>query len=118
MAELYLERLSGKITSLNLLTPEEVVLECKHFFSGAALYANGQICATLTTAGFGLKLPAGVRNRLIEEKAGQALRYFDKAPVKKEYVALSQAVVDDPDRLRSLLELSISYVTDRRRAAG
>ena len=117
MAEPYLEILSSKIASLGLSTSEGIVLECKHFFSGAALYANGQICASLTAAGFGLKLPADVRNRLIEEEAGQALRYFEKAPVKKEYVALSQPVVDDPERLKLLLTLSIGYVTEGRRAA-
>ncbi|MGB7033246.1 MAG: hypothetical protein WBF29_17540, partial [Syntrophobacteria bacterium] len=86
MAESYLKILSGKITSLELSTSKGVSLECKHFFSGAALYANGKICASLTPAGFGLKLPAEVRNRLIEEGDGQELRYFETAPVKREYV--------------------------------
>jgi hypothetical protein len=83
MAAPYLKLLSRKITSLELPTSEEVLLECKHFFSGAALYANGKSCASLTPAGFGLKLPAEVRNRLIEEGDGQELRYFETAPVKK-----------------------------------
>ncbi len=117
MAEPYLKLLSRKITSLELPTSDEVLLECKHFFSGAALYANGKICASLTPAGFGLKLPAEVRNRLIEEGDGQELRYFETAPVKREYVALSQSVVDDPERLKSLLNLSIGYVVDRERTA-
>ena len=117
MAESYLKILSGKITSLELSTSKGVSLECKHFFSGAALYANGKICASLTPAGFGLKLPVEVRNRLIEEGDGKELRYFETAPVKREYVALSQSVVDDPERLQSLLNLSIGYVVDRERAA-
>lgn len=58
MAEPYLEMMSQKITSLKLATPEWIQLECRHFFNGAALYANGKICASLAPAGFGLKLPA------------------------------------------------------------
>jgi len=113
MAEPYLTALSEKIAELELSTSEGVVLECKHFFSGAALYANGKICASLTPAGFGLKLPAEVRDRLITEGEGTELRYFEKAPIKKEYVALSESVVDDLERLKSLLELSIGYRMDQ-----
>ena len=110
MAEPYFEMLSVKIASLRLQDSVDATLECKHFFSGAALYANGKVCASLTPAGFGLKLPAEIRNRLIEEGDGGELRYFEKAPVKKAYVALSQSIVDDPDRLKSLLGQSIDYV--------
>ena len=113
MAEPYLTTLSEKIAKLELSASEGVVLECKHFFSGAALYANGKICASLTPAGFGLKLPAEVRERLIAEGEGSELRYFEKAPVKKEYVVLPEAAVDDPERLKALLNQSVSHITDR-----
>lgn len=43
MAEPYLKMISRMITSLELATPEGVTLECRHFFSGAALYANEKI---------------------------------------------------------------------------
>jgi TfoX/Sxy family transcriptional regulator of competence genes len=117
MAEPYLEMLSKKIKSLSLEVSEEILLECKHFFSGAAVYANGKICASLTPIGFGLKLPVEVKNLLIDQGNGQELRYFTNAPLKKEYVALSQSVVDDNERLKSLLELSIRYVVQGERAA-
>ena len=112
MAEPYLESLTKKIDTLELPTSDELILEFKHFFSGAALYANGKICASLTPAGFGLKVPGDVRKRLIDVGEGGELHYFVKAPVKKMYVVLPQAVVDDPQRLRSLLELSIAYVLE------
>lgn len=112
MAEPYLAMLAEKIADLDLPTSEEVLLESRHFFSGAALYANGNICASLTPAGFGLKLPTEVRRKLIEKGEGRELRYFEKAPIKKQYVALSESVVDDPKALRSLLEQCIAYVTD------
>lgn len=81
MAEPYLEALSRKIAALDLWVSDEVQLEYKHFFSGAALYVNGKICASLTPAGFGLKLPAKVRDRLIREGRARELRYFAKAPL-------------------------------------
>lgn len=110
MAKPYLERLSRMVANLELLDSGEVSLECKHFFSGAALYANGRICASLTPAGLALKLPAEVRARLIEKGEGMELRYFEKSPVKKEYVLLSGTVEKDRERLRSLLNQSIGYV--------
>ena len=116
MAEPYLEMLSTRITSLNLSGPENVALEYKHFFSGAALYANGKICASLTPAGFGLKLPVETRRKLIENGEGKELRYFKNAPVKREYVALSEAVKDDPEKLKSLLNQSVNYVTRHEQA--
>ena len=117
MAQPYLEKLSRKIRILELVDSDDISLECKHFFSGAALYANGKICASLTPAGFGLKLPIEVRNRLIEDGDGHELRYFEKAPAKRGYAVLSQSVVEDPERLKSLLKLSIGYVTESEEAA-
>jgi TfoX/Sxy family transcriptional regulator of competence genes len=110
MARPYLEELSKLIVGLNLPNSEEYDIECKHFFSGAALYVNGKIFASLSPAGLGLKLPEDTKSRLIEEGDGAELRYFEKSPVKKEYVALSQVVQDDKERLNSLLSQSINYV--------
>ena len=110
MAEPYLEMLTRIVENTDFVTVEQVMLECKHFFSGAALYANGKVCASLTPAGFGLKLPAEVRTRLIEAGEAGELRYFEKAPVKKEYVVLSETIVDDSERLTSLLNQCVGYV--------
>lgn len=112
MAEPYLKTLSQKIDGLDLPDSDQILLECKHFFSGAALYANGKIIGSLTPAGFGLKLPADARERLINKGDASELRYFDKAPVKRKYVALSDSVVDDPHTLKELLALSIRYVLE------
>jgi len=113
VAQPFLTLLATKIAGVGLQTSDEIQLETKHFFSGAALYVNGRICASLTPAGFGLKLPADVRDQLIKDGKGTELRYFEKAPVKKEYVSLSEPVANDPDELRPLLELSIEHVLRR-----
>ena len=61
-------------------------LVCKHFFSGAALYSNMTICASLTPAGIAFKLPEQRCLDLIASGRAFPLRYFDKSPVKKGYV--------------------------------
>ena len=114
MADPYVENLSAMIKRLELSVDKIGQLECRHFFSGAALYANGKICASLTPVGFGLKLPAEVRMQLIETIDGTELRYFENSPVKKDYVALSKRVLQDDEWLRSLLLNSIEFVTGER----
>ena len=64
-------------------------LVCKHFFSGAALYADGVICASLTPVGLAFKLPAKLCSELIDCGAASELKYFAKSPVKKGYVLFS-----------------------------
>ena len=48
MAEPYLGRLVTMLGGARPKTSRGVRLQCRHFFSGAALYANGTICASLT----------------------------------------------------------------------
>ena len=110
MAKPYLEQLSNMIDDLGFKTSGQIILECKHFFSGAALYVNGRICASLTPAGLGVKLPKEVRDKILFEGKGTKLRYFKNTPVKKEYVTLPQSIVDDPVQMRSLLSISIEYI--------
>jgi TfoX/Sxy family transcriptional regulator of competence genes len=69
----------------------EVTIECKHFFGGAAAYANGRIFMTLTSVGVALKLPEESRAE-VTDLGGMPLRYFPKGPIKKDYVIV-------PDRL-------------------
>ena len=66
-------------------------LMCKHFFSGAALYLNKTICASLTPAGFAFKLPDQRCSELIASEKASPLRYFEKSPVKNGYVLFSHA---------------------------
>ena len=83
MAEPFLENL--KVLASQHLK-EQSGIECKHFFSGAALYANGLICASLTPVGLAFKLPDDLCRELIESGAAFPLKYFAKSPVKKDYV--------------------------------
>ena len=109
MAEPYLERLSQIVAHLGPFSAEGVTLETKHFFSGAALYANGKICASLSPAGLALKLPEEARQKLIAEGKGKEFRFFAKGPIKRDYVALSESVVQDEEILRILIDVSAGY---------
>src|SRR5262249_34801877 len=52
-----------------------ITIECRHFFSGAAAYANGRIFMTLTSVGVALKLPQESQAELTRRGA-KPLRYF------------------------------------------
>jgi TfoX/Sxy family transcriptional regulator of competence genes len=110
MAEPYLERLSQITARLEPVLTGNLKLETKHFFSGAAVYANGKICASLSPTGFAVKLPAEVRSRLINEGKGQEFRFFPNGPIKREYVALSDSILQDDEMLREIINMSASYV--------
>ena len=110
MAEPYLERLSQIVAGLEPLQIRGVTLECKHFFSGAALCANRKICASLGPVGFALKLPERHRQDLISTGKGEEFRFFPTGPVKRDYVVLSGSGIQDENELHELLVASVNYV--------
>ena len=109
MTEPYFERLSQIASGFRPLLIDGVTLETKHFFSGAALYANGKICASLSPAGFAIKLPSKIRLSLINDGKGKDVRFFAKGPIKREYVALSESILQDDETLGRLIGMSVSY---------
>ncbi len=111
MAEPYLERLITMVREARPAKPPGVRLECRHFFSGAALYANGTICASLTPVGFAVKLSEQSRAALLRERRGRPLRYFMGGPIKKQYVVFSRATAADQAGVRAFLQESIRYAT-------
>ena len=89
--------------------PSSVEIACRHFFGGAAAYANGRICISLTGVGLAMKLPAADRDRLLEQ-GGEPLRYFPTGPVKKQYVVVPQRFHDDEESLMLWARRSIEHV--------
>ena len=82
MAHPYLKQLQDLVGTIN---HGDVELVCKHFFSGAALYADGKICASLTPAGLAFKLPQQRCKDLIDSRIALPLCYFEGAPKKTNY---------------------------------
>ena len=109
MGQPYFDLLTAEFHHLS--APRGVTVECKHFFSGAALYANGKIFASLTPAGLAIKLPETSRAALRRDRRGGPLRYFKGGPIKKEYVVLSPGTASDAKAVREFLLAGVSYVT-------
>ncbi len=105
MAKEYLQQLVKFIDRVRNGRYDNIELECKHFFSGAALYANNRICITLTPVGLGVKLPPRSREQLLANEKAITLKYFSKAPVKKDYVLF-------PDGLETGHKLIDQYVRE------
>ena len=118
MAEPYFERLTTILHESRLVKPRSVRLECKHFFSGAALYANGTIFASLTPVGFAVKLSEESRAALVRQRRGRPLRYFKGGPVKKNYAVLAGTTAADSAAIRVLLRESVLYVTCGKKKAS
>jgi len=109
MAQEYLQQLTALIKQSTAGRFKGVKLECKHFFSGAAVYADGRICISLTPVGFAIKLPEESRNILLKEKGAKPLRYFPKGPIKEGYAVLPIAMLKDAKALRRWVKASIEY---------
>ncbi len=111
MAKEYLDKLTQFIDLIVL--NGDVKLECKHFFSGAALYVNGKICISLTPVGLALKLPEKVRNELLKSSIAVPLKYFAKAPIKKDYVLFTNGIDSKIKALFDYVKQSIEYVANQ-----
>ena len=83
MAQPYLNTLEMMVVQY---LPATDALQCKHFFSGAALYVDTRICLSLTPAGLAFKLPEEVCEKLVKSANFSPLQYFANSPVKKGYV--------------------------------
>jgi len=68
MAKEYLDKLTELLKRATARRFTFVKFECKHFFSGAAVYADGRICMSYTPAGFAIKLPENHRDKPLQKK--------------------------------------------------
>jgi len=86
MAEPYLSDLSELAAEWMRADKRVGDLECKHFFSGAAVYRDGKIIASLTPVGLAFKVPDQVYGDLLSSGSAIPLRYFPNGPIKQNYV--------------------------------
>lgn len=109
MAEPFLSDLESIIEAARVRDGCAGDILCKHFFSGAAAYVDGHIFMTLTPVGLALKLPE-IEHDSLFERGAESLRYFPKAPVKKDYVLLPNQLIDDAGVLSGWISRSIGFV--------
>lgn len=77
-------------------------LEVRHFFSGAAVYREETMVASLTPVGLAFKVPATTRGAMLEGEEAVPLRYFPNAPIKRDYVLFPEPEIE-PTRAARLL---------------
>jgi len=94
MAKEYFEKLNNLISKTKIANEVNVDLEVKHFFSGAALYADGKICVSWFPAGIAFKMSETDAQKLIQSGQAIPLIYFPKGHTKKGY-----AVFEHPDSI-------------------
>jgi len=109
MAQEYLDDLSALLARVDPALPPESTIEVKHFFGGAAAYVDGTIFMSLTKVGPALKLPEPDRERLFRSKEAKKLRYFPKAPVKKQYALFKKCFLEDDGALKTWIEKSVAF---------
>jgi TfoX/Sxy family transcriptional regulator of competence genes len=108
MVESFRADLAALISRSGLSSRDRGRIECRHFFSGAAAYADGKIFMSLSPAGLALKLPEDRCADLTAAGAGP-LKYFAKSPIKKGYVVLPAAIAGDRSALLGLLKESLRF---------
>jgi TfoX/Sxy family transcriptional regulator of competence genes len=83
MAHPYLGQIQELVSEFDFSDSDIV---CKHFFSGAAVYVNGKIVASLSPKGLAFKLTELRCTEVLSEGLAVPLRYFEGSPVKRGYV--------------------------------
>ena len=104
----YIKALWPLLTTAASGLDREVRIECKHFFGGAAAYANGCIFMTLTSVGVALKLPEESRAE-VTHLGGMPLLYFPKGPLKKDYVIIPDRIATDGDAIAPWIIKSVLF---------
>lgn len=94
MAHPYLGQIQELVSEIDVGDSEIV---CKHFFSGAAVYANGKIIASLSPKGLAFKLTEPRCAEVLSQGTAVPLRYFEKSPIKRGYVLFT-----DKNQLRKV----------------
>lgn len=92
MAKEYWEKLSRLVEELNLEAEMALAFQTRHFFSGAAIYINGTMCASWSPVGLAFRLPEAEVVKLIRSGRARPLQYFPNGRVKKGY-----ALFEAPD---------------------
>ena len=109
MAKFYLEKLTQLVSDLDIEDELAVALEVKHFFSGAALYADKVICASWSPAGIAFKLSESEVAELIASGIAKPLKYFAKGHVKKGYALFEHPELEKKSMLKSFILKAVEH---------
>lgn len=110
MAKKYLEKLSSLINELEIESEIDFSIEVRHFFSGAALYINGSICASWSPGGLAFKLPEAEVTKLLNKGIAIPLKYFPKGHIKKGYALFEKPDITKPEQWKKYFILATQQV--------
>ena len=82
-------------------SPPDLELAFRPMFGGIFGYAAGQAFASLSNVGLALKMTGPDHVALSEVPGVKPLRYEPDDPPSKSYLLLPDAILSDPDSLRS-----------------
>jgi len=109
MTEPYLSDLATMVEEWLDADAKVGALECRHFFSGAAVYRSGEVVASLTPEGLAFKVRTEIHDELIGRKLAVPLRYFAAGAIKRDYVCFPDGRAVTPrDAARLLLGDSLA----------
>ena len=86
-------------------------LEFKNCFGAVAGYVDGRIFCSCGKFGLALRLREKTLAGLFQEKGVKKLKYFPNGHVKKDYAVLPPRILEDPTRLKKLVDASIRFAS-------
>ena len=107
---MYFEKLSQLISDLEIESEVSRNIEIKHFFSGAALYANDVICASWSPGGLAFKLSESEVTKLLSSGKAKPLKYFDKGNIKAGYAMFENPESSKKAHLKNFFIKAIELV--------
>ncbi|MDE0943416.1 MAG: TfoX/Sxy family protein [Alphaproteobacteria bacterium] len=104
----YRQRLEAVFAAAEMPGPMNIAY--KSVFGAVAAYADGVIFITSGNFGLALKLPGDLCEALMAEGVCGPLKYFEKGHIKRNYVVLHNAILDDKARMKALLDQSLDFI--------
>lgn len=114
MSKLYVEKLTGLISALDFGEELKAELTVKHYFNGAAVYADKSICASWSPVGLAFKLATTEAAELIANGQAKSLKYFAKGRIKKGYVLFDNPESKQKPALKAWFLKAIAQATITR----
>lgn len=101
-------------TVLTEAAPQELDVAFRPMFGGIMAYVDGKPFASLSNVGLGLKLTGAEREALLALPGAVPLRYEPDQPPSKSYVLVPEAMLSEPDQLRSWVVRCTSALPSKR----
>lgn len=110
MQRSYLDQVTELLIDVRPKLADTHDLEFKNVFGAVAGYVNDRIFISVGKFGVALRLSPRILADLFKKRDVKELKYFPKGHVKKEYAVLPPRILENRERLKTLVNESIKYV--------